>query len=88
MTFLSKHPILCDHSKNEVIDSRKTVNYRRRRYQCKNCNYRWSTLEIPLSRNTNNLSAHTFQQGTVLLAKLRYEHLKAVVNMLEKFIEN
>jgi len=32
--------------RSEVVDSRRTVGMQARRRECRNCGYRWSTVEV------------------------------------------
>ena len=42
---------ICSHSRTRVIDSRETKGGTRRRRQCMNCLYKYTTLEIKIDDN-------------------------------------
>lgn len=42
----------CDHHNNYVLDTRDHEFGIRRRRECADCGFRWSTLEIALDTNT------------------------------------
>lgn len=43
----------CAHEKSKCVDSRPFAGYRRRRYECVSCKWRWSTVEVKKPEHLN-----------------------------------
>jgi len=69
------HPMTCHHDRVEVIDVRGLRGLRRRRYRCIDCDYRYSTLEMPVPL-TSKLTAE--DQFVMMHLGIDYEQLKAI----------
>jgi len=67
--------MICAHERVEVIDARGLRGHRRRRYRCIDCDYRYSTIEMPVPL-TSKLTAE--DQFVMQHLGISYEQLKAL----------
>ena len=76
----------CKHNKKIVIDTRQRDAYRYRRYKCNDCNYRISTVEIPVE-----VYGHGSHAGIIALQKkfngLTEKETTALIGLLKAFEE-
>lgn len=51
----------CGFNCGEVVDSRETRGTQRRRYECSDCGYRWTTYEISAAEYKGELKIRALQ---------------------------
>jgi transcriptional regulator NrdR family protein len=59
----------CGAGDCQVMDSRATKNYVRRRRRCKDCSKRWTTMEIKESDYKFLIARHSFERKLASVAK-------------------
>ena len=72
----------CDHKKKDCINSRESIGGRVRRYKCRKCGHRWSTMEVILDEIRHGQTAYDSLRGQLCITREQYE---AIGKLLEAF---
>lgn len=76
-----KHDALC-------IDSRGFEGYRRRRYWCRKCEARWSTVEVPVELKRGGKKFNAREQLVESLGgNITHRQSTAIQELVRSFIE-
>lgn len=84
----------CIHSNNKVTDSRKLENFIWRRRECKDCNERFTTIEVPLNvRSDDNTIGHSIEKRKGLMTAFYNQYgnglagyqIDTLISLLEQF---
>jgi len=71
----------CLHERAKTIDSRGPKGQRkRRRYECVDCGYRWTTVEIPISITSKLTTEDQFVMIHLGIDYQQLAHIRALIN--------
>jgi len=66
MSYGAPQFIYCSHEKNDCFDSRKKGDYTTRRRKCRECGYKWSTIEFEVHDRKHNETFYAAMERQVM----------------------